>query len=480
MSTFVLFRTMLVKDLRTQCRQSYFIIFLVIILAAFVLNALYYSLDYDQQQTAAYRTRLHIEKTNNADHISYLLPPSPCAFMANTAGASYPDQVEYYRGVVRFRFSDSHTYSLLGSFMDFSLESIVVYILSFLVIMVTSQSMSAECHQGALPVLFANPLGRIQFAVIKWLEINVLVGLLLGLGLFFNLAFLQTLGRIPLNGTMMANVALFAVQALLFLNVYILLAMLFSLLFRRPDSTLLMLVVVWTVLNVFLPMAFMQRLQTIPADFSITRYTSYRKQQSEEYQTKASPLMDEFYRRATDGTLTEDNRRRMEKRMQSFARDHEKKLEGFATRLQASQFAAIDDLYRLGVVIPATSFSLMVSRLSDTGFYPFLELFKQRFDIATALDTLVARKKEEAPEMMVSHSYISMINRQSGKENRLAWHFEARKIAVSPAELPPLPRSDRQLTPDFIRSVAGMCLLAGLLLAAVCVSVYRLDLRGKE
>jgi len=142
---------------------------------------------------------------------------------------------------------------MLSRFLDIDWTFIINFILSFVALLMTYNSFSAEREQGTLSLMLANPVPRSLVLLGKYASAMLTLLVLLSSGAIISVTTVKLLG-IPYQGIPdIKQMALFLLLSMAFLSAFVLVGMLFSCLISDSSSSMVILILIWIVLSIIIP-----------------------------------------------------------------------------------------------------------------------------------------------------------------------------------------------------------------------------------
>lgn len=149
--------------------------------------------------------------------------------------------------------SQRHDNYLISRFLDLDWTFIIHFILSFVALLITYNSFSAEREQGTLSLMLANPVPRSLVILGKYASTMLILLALLSSGTIISVTTVRVLGipykRIP----DVKHVVLFLLLSMVFLSVFALIGMLFSCLASDSSYSMVILIFIWIIFCIIIP-----------------------------------------------------------------------------------------------------------------------------------------------------------------------------------------------------------------------------------
>lgn len=248
--------------LQQNLKQGRFLVMFIAVVALFALNAAIYSGRYHEDlETQGQRTRAlqaQYEALENPDDIagsSFLIamPTNRWRFIADGNLEDVPTG----------RYVGAHNASLpqnpnrqkqqLIVAWDVDIVFIVSVVLTFLASVLTFDSISGERENGTLRLLMANALPRWRIVISKIAAAVITLALPLIAGIVVNALTFSMMGGLTLDLEALWMYLLVTIVALLLILVFVSLGVLVSALTRTAITSLVILLLLWTLLIIVLP-----------------------------------------------------------------------------------------------------------------------------------------------------------------------------------------------------------------------------------
>ena len=142
---------------------------------------------------------------------------------------------------------------IVPDFVEIDWVFIVGFCLSLMALLLTYDGVCGERHEGSLRLLLSGPVPRYSVLLGKFAAAWVVLVTALALGIVIDLLILGLRGSLQLDGDLSLRLAPVLAACLLYLAGFVGLGLLVSTLSERPSTSLVSLLLVWTVLLVLLP-----------------------------------------------------------------------------------------------------------------------------------------------------------------------------------------------------------------------------------
>lgn len=171
---------------------------------------------------------------------------------------------------------------LFPRFADIDWTFIISIIISFVALLMTFDSLSAERERGTLGAIMSNPVPRDRLILGKYISGMLTLMIPLLIGLLLNLIILNVSGLTIASGGQWLNILGFVCISILYLSVFVLLGMLVSSRSAKSASSIVLLLFVWVTVAVIIPSAgriLAEKFVRVPARSEVERK---RKEASDE------------------------------------------------------------------------------------------------------------------------------------------------------------------------------------------------------
>ncbi len=149
----------------------------------------------------------------------------------------------------------SRTNFLFPRFADIDWTFIISLILSFVALLMTFDSLSAEKERGTLGVIMSNPVPRNRLILGKYISGMLTLMIPLFIGLLLCLIILNVSGLAIVSGGQWLNILVFVGISMLYLSVFVLLGMVVSSRSAKSSSSIVLLLFIWVTVVVIIPSA---------------------------------------------------------------------------------------------------------------------------------------------------------------------------------------------------------------------------------
>ena len=195
--------------------------------------------------------------------------PSPLGFCAAGRDDYLPDSINagygttyggnwgmwiYEPWCLRYNAPDAPPKSgIVTEFAELDWVFIIGLVLSLMAILLTFDGICGDRQAGTLQLMLSGRVPRAAVIAGKFLGALTVLLLALMLGVLVNLTIIRTLGSISLNAAMLLKMAVMVGTAIFYLAFFVALGLLVSSRCERPATSLVNLLLIWTVLLFLLP-----------------------------------------------------------------------------------------------------------------------------------------------------------------------------------------------------------------------------------
>ena len=178
---------------------------------------------------------------------------------------------------------------LLPRFSDIDLVFIISFILSFVALLLTFDSVSGEKEAGTLQLMLSNPIPRDKVLLAKYLGAMLTLGIPLFLGMAINLIIVNSSSMISISGGEWLKILVAIVVSLFYLSIFVWLGILVSSRTARSSTTMVILLLLWATLVMIIPSCgriVADKFHSIPDRTEIDRRIADARQQIIEEHTR--------------------------------------------------------------------------------------------------------------------------------------------------------------------------------------------------
>ena len=263
------------RELYDNLNSLRFALATVLILALMLTNAVLYLREHPKRTQAYHNAAANAVKTLEARSTSlYRLAtegpgdlhkaPSPLRFCAegdeaflptHASGANFARRIADMTPIWRMGYPQE-TPNLFNIRPDFTILDwafIVGYVLSFIALLFTFDSISGELERGTLRLTLANPIPRHVVLVGKFLGAFISINIPFAVAVLMNLLLISTSDAVQLNAEAWGRLGVLYGVVVLYTCFFIVLGILISAAVRESGVSLVVLLLIWVSFVVFIP-----------------------------------------------------------------------------------------------------------------------------------------------------------------------------------------------------------------------------------
>ena len=263
------------RELYDNLNSLRFALATVLILALMLTNAIVYLREHPARTQAYHNAAANATKTLEARSTSlYRLAaegpgdlhkaPSPLRFCAEgdeaflptrAGGSNFFPSIANVRPIWRMIYPQDtpHLFNIRPDFTTLDWAFIVGYVLSFVALLFTFDSISGELERGTLRLTLANPIPRHIVLVGKFLGAFISINIPFAVAVLMNLLLISTSDAVQLNTEAWGRLAILYGIIVLYTCLFILLGLLISAAVRESGVSLVVLLLIWVSFVVFVP-----------------------------------------------------------------------------------------------------------------------------------------------------------------------------------------------------------------------------------
>jgi ABC-type transport system involved in multi-copper enzyme maturation permease subunit len=281
---------------------------------------------------------------------------------------------------------------------------IVRYVLSFLCIVLSYNAISGEREGGTLRLALANPLSRGQFLMGKFLAHLLTLSVTLMLGSLISLAILALSGVLELNAVVARSYLFFFVGAVFYAALFLLLGMGISTIARTSATSLVILIMSWTLLIVVVPQtSYLIAIRVVePAGFYFNRLQDFENQFRETMDREGIAPRQPELAQADDYALEHQYATKLE--------ELDSELNRMVRDIEQNNIRQFEIARSVNLISPGFAFQYTVESLLGTGIHRFKAFREQANQYRTALrDFLRARDAADpdSPHVLFVPDFMS-------------------------------------------------------------------------
>lgn len=214
-------------------------------------------------------------------------PPSALSVFAQGEEKRLGNRVEIERYSIPAEASDSLTDNpLMASQQSFDLLLIFTFIISLFGILFTYDSISGERERGALRMLCSNAMGRRTIYLVKFVAGLIVLSIPVIISFLCALQVLQWVHTIQYNPDQWIAIGVMLFGGLLYGALFVAVGLCCSSLVRRPSTSLVLSLLIWTLLVVLIPGAATNTAKSLDPLPSPTEFSNFEQRTREETKNK--------------------------------------------------------------------------------------------------------------------------------------------------------------------------------------------------
>ena len=190
--------------------------------------------------------------------------PSPLRFCAegdeaflpiHASGSNFFSDIANVRPLWRITYPQKtpNLYNIRPDFTTLDWSFIVGYVLSFVAILFTFDSVSGELERGTLRLTLANPIPRHTVLIGKFLGTFISINIPFAIAVLMNLFLISTSDAVQFNAEAWGRIGILSVIVILYTCLFIALGILVSAAVRESGVSLVVLLLIWVSFVVFMP-----------------------------------------------------------------------------------------------------------------------------------------------------------------------------------------------------------------------------------
>ena len=263
------------RELYDNLNSLRFALATVLLLALMLTNALLYLREHPKRTQAYHNAAANAVKTLEARSTSlYRLAtegpgdlhkaPSPLRFCAegdeaflptHASGSNYVRDIAGVRPLWRMGYPQEtpNLFNIRPDFTTLDWAFIVGYVLSFVAILFTFDSISGELERGTLRLTLANPIPRHAVLIGKFLGAFISINIPFALAMLMNLLLISTSDAVHLSVEVWERLGILYGIIILYVCLFTALGILISATVRESGVSLVVLLLIWVSFVVFVP-----------------------------------------------------------------------------------------------------------------------------------------------------------------------------------------------------------------------------------
>ena len=277
-------KTIVMRELRDHLQSRQFMALLAISLILFGAGGLM-SAAKAKQQNEAYRLRTTMARANPSTRGIFLYPsPSPLKFLAEGGDKALPyGYLLTPMGVVDPLPSNTRNIRM-PEIPELDWAFLVKIVFSLYAILLGYSAVAGEKEDGTLSLSLANPLGRIRFLAAKGCAILLTLCIPLAAGMLLSLIITGIQNPGIFSGAVLVRIFVMVVLSLVFISVFVSLALFFSSMINPSSLALFLLLAGWFCFAVVMPNTSGIAAQLFakgPTEYQVSRSSEYAKKRGD-------------------------------------------------------------------------------------------------------------------------------------------------------------------------------------------------------
>ena len=184
----------------------------------------------------------------------FTLKPRQNSFISDCKEAYFPNRFNYSAyGVFGFEAAQAATNPFLGGFQDINWSFVTSAVLSFIVLLLTFDTVSGQRESKTLALVLANPISRTTVLLGKYVTALLTAMLIVAVGVILSVLLIILSGRIDLSASLFLEILGFLLLVLLFTSCIAAFGILSSVLARSSNVSLLLGLAFWLLFVVVVP-----------------------------------------------------------------------------------------------------------------------------------------------------------------------------------------------------------------------------------
>lgn len=395
--------TIFLHQLHDNLRSLRFQTSLVVLLLFFVGNGIVYTYKMDRLSRETALTNRSdegryeaVETLRQAVSTQYLIrvPEAGTEFMIEAGSDWFPYGMNVNPGTGSYSaLTSARTINYwMRTFEVLDWSVIVRYVLSFLCIVLSYNTISGEREGGTLRLALANSLSRAQLMSGKLLAHFVTLLVTLILGSLVSLAILTLNQVLELNGLVARSYLFFLVSAVFYIALFLLLGMGISAMARTSATSLIVLIMSWTILIVVIP----QTSYLIAS--RVVESPGFYFERQDEYESQFRETMAGNGLALRHPDLAHTDGYALEFRYAARLREMETELSRMQRDVEAQHLRQFEVARGVNLLSPGFAFQYTVEALLGTGIHRFRRFATQAGQYRDALREFLRARDAADPD----------------------------------------------------------------------------------
>lgn len=254
--------TIVQKELKEHITSFRFLALFVLTVLLMMVSVLVFTVDYERA-VETYPRR--VEQWVGEDGKTYLNGvacrtggmvrqfPLSLAFCSGVTERVFPNQVSMAVHGLRGIYRSSGTGTIFASAAHVDWGFVITVLLSFAGGLLTYKGISGEIRDGTMTQLLSNPLSRATVLLGKYLAALLVLTAALVIAMLCGLIVVQSMGTVNLSSDDWVKLGIFTLAGVAYLSLFILLGLCCSVFARRPLTSAVTFLFIWTCLVFVIP-----------------------------------------------------------------------------------------------------------------------------------------------------------------------------------------------------------------------------------
>ncbi|MFC1551426.1 ABC transporter permease [Candidatus Latescibacterota bacterium] len=377
---------LILKELQSYLKQFHYYLLALILLILFVVNGIFFSHEYVEQNEYYERQINEISNRITGPNVlsppsrTVIFPPSPSLFCSsnnvNFTSISFNVRME--------RLTISQTTEEKGNFflpiaqsMDWTF--IVQIIFSIVIILLSYNAITGEKEKKTLALIGSNSVSRFQIYISKFISLFSASSIILLISMLMGLITILIIGRIPVDSFLIGRLGIFFLVSMLYGSIFILIGLGCSVFSHSSTLSLLSAISMWLLLVIVLPESIdiaVKSTQTEPSNYELQQMYN-----EEEFDFNPNAYSDLKNMISPDRTYSDTEKEQLieglNKRMVELDNENvlrKRAIIDYIRNVYTSRYWAQQQWKRFS---PAIVFRMISEKLFYGGNYRFLDLLEQ-------------------------------------------------------------------------------------------------------
>ena len=397
-------RDILRKEILENIQSLRFVLSLLLIVSVFITSGLAFVSKY-RQEVQDYRNGTNRNASGLSEHAGNLIElafyrqtiwrsPKVLELCAEGFEKSLPNRFDANVFTIEYPEVRSRSNFMLPRFSDADWTFVISFILSFVALLLTYDSICGEKESGTLSMMLSKPIPRDKVLLGKYVGAMLALGIPLLLGLLMNLLIVSFSDEVVIRAGEWLKILAIVLLSFLYLSVFLLLGMLVSSRTRRSSSSMVILLLLWVGLVILIPSfgrIVSEKLHAIPNRSEVNQEIADAKEQIWEHPEKYGKNASSW---STDLDPEKVNPPARARLFDALTDARNRIFDGYITRM----IAQADVGRRFTRVSPTVLYQSASEAFGGTGIARFRHLYQQIKRYQRVLKQFVLEKDQEDPE----------------------------------------------------------------------------------